>query len=78
MRIEAPALIPDFSRDVHCLLGLPIDAVNLATAEQRIRAAAASHHVGEITLISQGMPFAFASRPSAVTSGHPRISAAAT
>jgi N-acetylglucosaminyldiphosphoundecaprenol N-acetyl-beta-D-mannosaminyltransferase len=43
MRIEAPALIPDFSREVHCLLGLPIDAVNLATAEQRIRAAVAGH-----------------------------------
>jgi N-acetylglucosaminyldiphosphoundecaprenol N-acetyl-beta-D-mannosaminyltransferase len=42
MRTEARALIPDFSREVHCLLGLPIDAVNLATAEQRIRAAAAS------------------------------------
>src|SRR5437773_507426 len=42
MRIEAPALIPDFSREVHCLLGLPIDAVNLAAAEQRVRAAAAS------------------------------------
>src|SRR5438105_7304746 len=29
------------SRNVHCLLGLPIDAVDLAGAEQRIRAAAA-------------------------------------
>ena len=31
---------PDFSREVHCLLGLPFDAINLAEAEQRIRAAA--------------------------------------
>lgn len=33
---------PDFSREVHCILGLPFDAVNLAKAEQRIRAAAAN------------------------------------
>jgi N-acetylglucosaminyldiphosphoundecaprenol N-acetyl-beta-D-mannosaminyltransferase len=33
---------PDFERDVHCLLGLPIDAVDLAGAEKRIRAAAAA------------------------------------
>ena len=33
---------PDFSREVHCILGLPFDAVNLAEAEQRIRAAAAN------------------------------------
>lgn len=33
---------PDFERDVHCLLGLPIDAIDLAGAEQRIRAAAAA------------------------------------
>jgi len=33
---------PDFSRKVHCLLGLPFDAVNLADAVQRIRAAAAA------------------------------------
>lgn len=32
---------PDFSREVYCLLGLPFDAVDLAGAEQRIRAAAA-------------------------------------
>jgi N-acetylglucosaminyldiphosphoundecaprenol N-acetyl-beta-D-mannosaminyltransferase len=31
---------PDFNRDVHCLLGLPIDAIDLAGAEKRIRAAA--------------------------------------
>lgn len=31
---------PDFERDVHCLLGLPIDAIDLAGAEKRIRAAA--------------------------------------
>ena len=30
----------DFSREVHCLLGLPFDAVDLAGAEQRIRLAA--------------------------------------
>jgi N-acetylglucosaminyldiphosphoundecaprenol N-acetyl-beta-D-mannosaminyltransferase len=39
MRTEA---VPDFSREVHCLLGLPFDAVDLAGAEARIRAAAAS------------------------------------
>ena len=33
---------PDFERDVHCLLGLPIDAVDVAGAEKRIRAAAAA------------------------------------
>src|SRR5882762_484172 len=43
MHIEAPATRPDFSRNVHCVLGLPIDAVDLAAAERRIRAAAASH-----------------------------------
>lgn len=32
---------PDFSRDVHCLFGLPFDALSLAEAEQRIRTAAA-------------------------------------
>src|SRR4051812_14302154 len=30
----------DFSRDVYCLLGMPVDAVDLAGAEQRIRSAA--------------------------------------
>ena len=34
--------MPDFERDVHCLLGLPIDAIDLAGAEKRIRAAAAA------------------------------------
>ncbi len=29
----------DFDRNIHCLLGLPFDALNLATAEQRIRTA---------------------------------------
>lgn len=33
--------LPDFEREVHCLLGLPIDAIDLAAAERRIRAAAA-------------------------------------
>jgi N-acetylglucosaminyldiphosphoundecaprenol N-acetyl-beta-D-mannosaminyltransferase len=33
---------PDFERDVHCLLGLPIDAIDLAEAERRIRAAVAT------------------------------------
>ena len=33
---------PDFERNVHCLLGLPFDAVDLAGAEKRIRAAAAA------------------------------------
>jgi N-acetylglucosaminyldiphosphoundecaprenol N-acetyl-beta-D-mannosaminyltransferase len=46
MHIEASqsrdATPPDFERDVHCLLGLPIDAIDLAGAEQRIRAAAAA------------------------------------
>ncbi|HEV8398075.1 MAG TPA: WecB/TagA/CpsF family glycosyltransferase [Vicinamibacterales bacterium] len=40
LRLEPPP--PDFERDVHCLLGLPIDAVDLAGAEKRIRAAAAA------------------------------------
>jgi len=31
---------PDFEREVHCLLGLPIDVMDLAGAERRIRAAA--------------------------------------
>jgi N-acetylglucosaminyldiphosphoundecaprenol N-acetyl-beta-D-mannosaminyltransferase len=46
MRIEGStaedSAPPDFDRDVHCLLGLPIDAVDLAGAERRIRAAAAA------------------------------------
>jgi len=42
MRIETAPFAPDFSREVHCLLGLPIDAVDLAGAEARIRAAVAS------------------------------------
>ncbi len=41
MRTEA-AVLPDFSREVHCLLGLPFDAVDLAGAEARVRAAAGS------------------------------------
>lgn len=36
------AMLPDFSRDVHCLLGLPFDAVDLVAVEQRIRAAVAN------------------------------------
>lgn len=32
----------DFDRKIHCLLGLPFDALNLAAAEQRIRTAAAN------------------------------------
>jgi N-acetylglucosaminyldiphosphoundecaprenol N-acetyl-beta-D-mannosaminyltransferase len=45
MQIEGSApqgAPPDFERDVHCLLGLPIDAIDLAGAERRIRAAAAA------------------------------------
>ena len=34
-------MLPDFSREVHCLLGLPFDAVNMEEAEQRLRAAIA-------------------------------------
>jgi len=41
MRTEASPSTPDFSRPVHCLFGLPIDAVSLAGAEERIRTAAA-------------------------------------
>lgn len=33
---------PDFSREVHCLLGLPFDAVDMSGAVQRIRAAASN------------------------------------
>ena len=32
-------MIPDFSRDVYCVLGLPFDALDLAAATERIRAA---------------------------------------
>ena len=32
----------DFDRNIHCILGLPFDALNLASAEQRIRTAAAN------------------------------------
>ncbi len=31
------ASLPDFSREVHCLLGLPFDAVNMEGAEHRLR-----------------------------------------
>jgi N-acetylglucosaminyldiphosphoundecaprenol N-acetyl-beta-D-mannosaminyltransferase len=41
MRIDAVLPAPDFSREVYCLLGVPLDSVDLAGAEQRIRAAAA-------------------------------------
>jgi N-acetylglucosaminyldiphosphoundecaprenol N-acetyl-beta-D-mannosaminyltransferase len=33
---------PDFSREIHCLLGLPFDAVSMEGAVQRIRTAAAN------------------------------------
>ncbi len=35
-------MLPDLSRQVHCLLGLPFDATNLATAVQHVRTAAAN------------------------------------
>jgi N-acetylglucosaminyldiphosphoundecaprenol N-acetyl-beta-D-mannosaminyltransferase len=38
-RVEEPAA-PDFRRDVHCLLGVPLDAVDRSGALQRIRSAA--------------------------------------
>jgi N-acetylglucosaminyldiphosphoundecaprenol N-acetyl-beta-D-mannosaminyltransferase len=34
-------MLPDFNREVHCLLGLPFDAVNMSAAVERIRSAAA-------------------------------------
>lgn len=34
---------PDYSREVHCLLGLPFDAINLEQATQRIRGAIDRH-----------------------------------
>ena len=37
---KAPA--PNFDRQVHCLFGMPIDALDMATAEQRIRASVAT------------------------------------
>jgi N-acetylglucosaminyldiphosphoundecaprenol N-acetyl-beta-D-mannosaminyltransferase len=40
MRTEGPRP-PDFNGEVHCILGLPVDVVDLATAERHIRAAAA-------------------------------------
>jgi N-acetylglucosaminyldiphosphoundecaprenol N-acetyl-beta-D-mannosaminyltransferase len=43
MPTDTPALQFNFAdRDVHCILGLPIDTLDLADAERRIRAAAAS------------------------------------
>ena len=33
---------PDFSREVHCLLGLPFDAVNMSGAVQRMKVAASN------------------------------------
>jgi N-acetylglucosaminyldiphosphoundecaprenol N-acetyl-beta-D-mannosaminyltransferase len=42
MRNDAAMWAPDFTRDVCCLLGVPIDTDDLASAERRIRAAAAS------------------------------------
>ncbi len=35
-------MLPDFSREVYCLLGLPFDAVNLRSALQRIRTSASN------------------------------------
>jgi N-acetylglucosaminyldiphosphoundecaprenol N-acetyl-beta-D-mannosaminyltransferase len=35
-------MLPDFNREVHCLLGLPFDAVNMAYAVQHIKTAAAN------------------------------------
>lgn len=34
---------PDFNREVHCLLGLPFDAITLSSAVQHVRAAAVNH-----------------------------------
>jgi N-acetylglucosaminyldiphosphoundecaprenol N-acetyl-beta-D-mannosaminyltransferase len=42
MRAEAMRRAPDFGREVFCLLGLPIDAVDMAGAERKIRAAVAN------------------------------------
>jgi N-acetylglucosaminyldiphosphoundecaprenol N-acetyl-beta-D-mannosaminyltransferase len=42
MLVEGSPPPADFNREVHCLLGLPIDTVDLAAAERRIRAAAAT------------------------------------
>jgi len=36
---------PDFSREVHCLLGLPFDAINLPSTVHRIRTAAANRYL---------------------------------
>ena len=33
-------MFPDFYREIHCLLGLPLDALNLASAIQSVRSAA--------------------------------------
>jgi len=41
MHTEAARSVPDFSRQVHCLLGVPVDAVDLAAATEKIRVAAA-------------------------------------
>src|SRR4029077_1542805 len=39
--IPNPSFRADLSRDVHCVLGLPIDVIDLPTSLQRIRLAAA-------------------------------------
>src|SRR5919108_186527 len=64
MRTEASRSAPDFSRRVHCLLGLPIDAVNLAGAEARIRAAAAQR--SPCFLSTPNVNFLVASRSDAL------------
>ncbi len=35
-------MLPDFNREVHCLLGLPFDAVNMSDAVRHIRASASN------------------------------------
>lgn len=53
-------MLPDFNREVHCLLGLPFDAVNMEEAEQRLRVAIA--HRSPCFLSTPNLNFLIAAR----------------
>ena len=55
---------PDFSRDVHCLLGLPFDAVGMAAAEARLRSAVTTSQ--RCFLSTPNLNFAIAAQNDAV------------
>lgn len=54
---------PDFTRDVHCLFGLPFDAVDMSAAEARLRAAVATGQ--RCFLSTPNLNFAIAARSDA-------------